>query len=57
MPLILFWAEVEKEEEDKNYVFSGLIKREEKEESSLFLGDDEGGGEGGREGDFYLSQG
>jgi hypothetical protein len=35
MPLILFWAEVEKE--DENFVFSGLIKREE-EESSLLSG-------------------
>ena len=26
------------EEEDKNYVFSGMMKREEEEESSLFLG-------------------
>jgi hypothetical protein len=29
---------VEKEEEDKNSVFSGLIKREEEEESSLLSG-------------------
>jgi len=33
MPLILFWAEVE--EEDENSIFSGLMKREEEEESSL----------------------
>ena len=26
------------EEEDENYVFSGVMKREEEEESSLFLG-------------------
>ena len=37
MPLILFWAEVEEEEDDdKNSVFPGLMKME--EESSLFLG-------------------
>ena len=34
MPLILFWAEVEKEEDDdKNSIFLGLMKME---ESSLF---------------------
>ena len=39
MPLILFWAGVEEEEEDdkENYVFPGLMKMEE-EESSLFSG-------------------
>jgi hypothetical protein len=34
MPLIVIWAEVE--EEDKNYVFSGVMKS--KEESSLLPG-------------------
>ena len=40
MLLILFWAEVEEEEEDddENSIFPGLMKMEEKEESSLFLG-------------------
>ena len=39
MPLILFWAEVEEEEDgDENSIFPGLIKMEEEEESSLFLG-------------------
>ena len=38
MPFILFWAEVEEEEEDENYVFLGVMKTEEEEESSLFLG-------------------
>ena len=39
MPLILFWAEVEEEEDDdKNSVFPGLMKMEEEEESSLFSG-------------------
>ena len=37
MPLILFWVEVEEEDDDENYVFPGLMKMEEKE-SSLFLG-------------------
>ena len=32
----MFWAIVE--EEDKNYVFSGVMKREEEKESSLLLG-------------------
>ena len=36
MPLTLFWAEVEEEDDDKNSVFPGLMKME-KEESSLFL--------------------
>ena len=36
MPLILFWAEVE-EDDDENSVFPGLMKMEE-EESSLFSG-------------------
>ena len=31
----MFWAVVE---EDENYIFSGLMKREEEEESSLLLG-------------------
>ena len=36
MPLILFWAEVEEEEDDdENSVFPGLMKIE---ESSLFSG-------------------
>ena len=36
MPLILFWAEVEEEEDDnENSIFPGLMKMEE-EESSLF---------------------
>ena len=35
MPLILFWAEVEEEEDDdENSIFPGLMKME--EESSLF---------------------
>ena len=39
MSLILFWAEVvEEEDDDENYVFSGLMKMEEEEEESLFLG-------------------
>ena len=40
MPLILFWAEVEEQEEDgdENSIFSGLMKMEEEEESSLFSG-------------------
>ena len=38
MSLILFWAEVE-EDDDENFVFSGLMKMEEgEEEESLFLG-------------------
>ena len=37
MPLILFWAEVE-EDDDENSIFSGLMKTEEEEESSLFSG-------------------
>ena len=37
IPLILFWAEVEEEEDDdENFVFPGLMKME--EESSLFSG-------------------
>ena len=38
MPLILFWAEVEeeKEDDDENSVFPGLMNLE--EESSIFLG-------------------
>ena len=37
MSLILFWAEVE-ENDDENYVFPGLMEmEEEEEESSLFL--------------------
>ena len=40
MPLILFWAEVEEEDDDKNSVFPGLMKmeEEEEEEESLFSG-------------------
>ena len=40
MSLILFWAEVEEEDDDKNSVFPGLMKmeEEEEEEESLFLG-------------------
>ena len=39
MPLILFWAELEKEEDDdENSIFPGLMKMEEAEESSLFSG-------------------
>ena len=40
MPLILFWVEVEEEDDDENSVFPGLMKmeEEEEEESSLFLG-------------------
>ena len=39
MSLILFWAEVEEEEDDdENFVFSGLMKMEEEEEESLFSG-------------------
>ena len=41
MPLILFWAEVEEEDDNENSVFLGLMKMEEEveeEESSLFLG-------------------
>ena len=38
MSLILFWAEVE-EDDDENSVFPGLMKmEEEEEESSLFSG-------------------
>ena len=36
MSLILFWAEVE--EDDENSVFPTLMKVEEEEEESLFLG-------------------
>jgi hypothetical protein len=36
MPLILFWAEVE--EEDEKSIFSGLMKREEKDETSVLSG-------------------
>ena len=35
MPLILFWAEVEKEDNDENSVFPGMMNMEE-DESSLF---------------------
>ena len=40
MSFILFWAEVEEEEDDnENFVFPGLMKmEEEEEESSLFSG-------------------
>ena len=41
MPLILFWAEVEEEDDNENSVFLGLMKmeeEEEEEESSLFSG-------------------
>ena len=40
MPLILFWAKVEEEEDgDENSIFPGLMKmEEEEEESSLFSG-------------------
>ena len=37
MSLILFWAEVEEEDDDKNYIFPVLMKMEE-EEASLFSG-------------------
>ena len=37
MLLILFWTEME-EDDDENYVFPGLMKMEEEEESSLFSG-------------------
>ena len=37
MSLILFWAKVEEEDDDKNSVFSALMKMEEEEES-LFSG-------------------
>ena len=37
MSLILFWAEVE-EDDDENSMFPGLMKMEEEEESSLFSG-------------------
>ena len=37
MPLILFWAEVEEQDDDENSVFPSLMKMEEEEES-LFLG-------------------
>jgi hypothetical protein len=51
MPLILFWAEVE--EEDEKYIFLGLMKREEEEEESSVLSRlMKMGGRGGREGDF-----
>ena len=36
MPLILFWAEVEEEDDDENSVFLALMKME--EEESLFSG-------------------
>ena len=36
--MILFWAEVEKEDDDENSAFPGLMKMEEEEESSLFSG-------------------
>ena len=35
MSLILFWAEVEEEDDDKNSVFPALMKMEEEEESLL----------------------
>ena len=39
MSLILFWAEVEKEDDDENSVFPALMKMEgEEEEESLFSG-------------------
>ena len=37
MSLILFWAEVEEEDDDENFVFPALMKMEEEEES-LFSG-------------------
>ena len=37
MSLILFWAEVEEEEDDENSIFSGLMKREKGEEESSLL--------------------
>ena len=37
MPLILFWAEVEEEDNDENSVFPGMMNMEE-DESSLFSG-------------------
>ena len=37
MSLILFWAKVEEEDDDKNSVFPALMKMEEEEES-LFSG-------------------
>ena len=36
MPLILFWAEVEEEDDNENSIFPGLMKMEEEEEESLF---------------------
>ena len=36
MSLILFWAEVEEEDDDKNSIFPALMKME--EEESLFSG-------------------
>ena len=39
MSLILFWAEVEEEDDDKNSIFPALMKmEEEEEEESLFSG-------------------
>ena len=41
MSLILFWAKVEEEDDDKNSVFPALMKMEEgeeEEEESLFSG-------------------
>ena len=38
MSSILFWAEVEEEDDDENYVFPELMKMEAEEESSLFSG-------------------
>ena len=40
MSLILFWAEVEKEDDDENSIFPALMKmeEEEEEEESLFSG-------------------
>ena len=36
--MILFWAEVEEEDDNENSIFPGLMKMEEEEESSLFSG-------------------
>ena len=38
MSLILFWVEVEEEDDDENSVFPGLMKMAEEEELSLFSG-------------------
>ena len=38
MSLILFWAEVEEEDDNENSIFPMLMKMEEEEEESLFSG-------------------